>query len=76
MSAGVPSKTVAHQRARIGSLCRSRAADDPELLAARRELATATIGEFIERTLASVPPLSREQRARIVEAVMRPAGAR
>jgi hypothetical protein len=57
----------AHERARIGALSRSRPADDPELLDARRKLAEANISDYVERVLASAPPLSEEQRTRLAE---------
>lgn len=54
-----------HHRARVASLSRSRTTDDPELVAARRDLAAAKLEEHIERALASAPPLSDAQRERL-----------
>ncbi len=52
-------------RARIASLSRSRSADDPDLIEARRDLAAERLAEHIERVVAAAPPLSREQRDRL-----------
>ncbi len=60
-----------YERARVGSLSRSRTADDPELLDARRNLAEANIADYIEKTLAQAPPLSPEQKTRLAE-LLRP----
>lgn len=51
-----------HLRAKVASLSRSRAANDPELVAARRELAEANLAAAIERTLSAAPPLTEKQR--------------
>ena len=56
---------VAGPRARVASLSRSRSNDDPDLIAARRDLAAANLSEFIAKTLASAPPLSDDQRRRL-----------
>ena len=52
-------------RGRVASLSRSRTPDDPELLAARRELAADGIAAYVERAVAKAPPLTNEQRERI-----------
>ncbi len=52
-------------RARIGALSRSRTADDPDLIEARRDLHAARLAEHITRTVAGWPPLSVEQRDRL-----------
>ncbi len=52
-------------RARVGALSRSRPADDPDLIAARRDLLAARLGEHIARTLDAAPPLSATQRDRL-----------
>jgi hypothetical protein len=49
-------------RARVAALTRSRAHSDPDLVAARRDLAAANLEEAIRRTVASAPPLTTEQR--------------
>lgn len=59
------SPAVAHERARLASLTRSRATDDPELIEARRNLRAATLESHIARVLAEAPPLNDEQRARL-----------
>lgn len=56
---------VAKHRARVASLTRSRTVDDPDLIAARRDLAAAAATSHIERILATAPPLSADQRQRI-----------
>lgn len=53
------------ERARYASLTRSRTPDDPELLAARRNLRAEKLADHIERQLAEAPPLTDEQRARL-----------
>lgn len=52
-------------RARIAALSRSRSADDPELIDARRDLAAANIEAHITRIVAAAPPLSADQRNRL-----------
>lgn len=56
---------VAGPRARVASLSRSRPHDDPDLIAARRDLAAANLGEFIAKTLDTAPPLTDDQRRRL-----------
>jgi hypothetical protein len=65
---------ILHQRAKIGALSRSRSDDDPELVGAKRDLAEAKIADYIERVLAAAPPLTDEQKCRLVE-LMRPVRA-
>jgi hypothetical protein len=43
----------------------ARAADDPDLIAARRELRAATLADRIRRTVDEWPPLTPEQRDRL-----------
>lgn len=62
MSTAVPTFSL---RAKIGGLTRDRAADDPELLDAKRDLAELNIRNYIAKVLSKAPPLSDEQRARI-----------
>ncbi|WOC12611.1 hypothetical protein [Gordonia sp. MP11Mi] len=57
--------TANHYRARVASLSRSRAADDPELVGARRDLKAARLAEHVAKVVAAAPPLTYEQRARI-----------
>jgi hypothetical protein len=53
------------ERARVASLTRSRAADDPDLVSARRNLKAERLAEHIRNTVDSAPPLSREQRQKL-----------
>lgn len=53
------------ERARIASLSRSRTADDPDLVTARRNLAAVRLQDHITATLATAPPLTDEQRRRL-----------
>jgi hypothetical protein len=57
--------TWTHERARIASLSRSRDADDPDLIAARRNLRVERLADYITRTVESAPPLTPEQRDRL-----------
>ena len=59
------SPAVAHERARIASLSRSRTVDDPELVEARRNLRAASLEAHVKRILSEAPPLSDEQRRRL-----------
>jgi len=52
-------------RARVASLTRSRCADDPELLDARRDLRAERLAEYIKNTVETAPPLTQEQRDRL-----------
>lgn len=63
-----------HERARVASLTRSRTADDPDLLEARRNLHAARLEDYIHRTLAASPPLTSTQRARLRD-ILRGGGA-
>lgn len=54
-----------HERARIASLTRSRQADDPELVEARRNLKAARLEDHIAKVVDEAPALSSEQRVRI-----------
>jgi hypothetical protein len=53
------------ERARVASLTRSRSADDPDLLDARRALAAARLADYITRTVAAAPPLTDAQRSQL-----------
>jgi hypothetical protein len=61
-----------HARARIGALSRSRPEDDPELVEEKRKLKALGLEEYIAKTLATAPPLTSEQRAKLAE-LLRPA---
>jgi len=52
-------------RARVASLSRSRTPDDPDLIAARRNLRAARLEDYIRRTVEAAPPLTAEQRDRL-----------
>jgi len=54
-----------HHRARVAALSRDRAADDPDLLAARRDLRAARLEGHIKRTVDAAPALTDEQRSRL-----------
>jgi hypothetical protein len=54
-----------HHRARVAALSRDRAANDPDLLDARRDLRAARLEEYIARTVTAAPPLTGEQRSRL-----------
>lgn len=65
MSPRTPSRPVAVARGRVAGLSRDRDPNDPEFIAARRDLAALTLEEHIERALAVAPPLTNEQADRI-----------
>ncbi len=53
------------ERARVASLTRSRPADDPDLLDARRKLRTERLADHIAAVVDASPPLTVEQRDRL-----------
>lgn len=53
------------ERARVASLTRSRSADDPDLIDARRNLKTERLADYIKRTVDAAPPLTDAQRERL-----------
>ena len=61
-----------HERARIGSLSRSRAHDDPELLDARRNLKFERLAEHVKQVVDSAPELSPDQIDKLAS-LLRPA---
>ena len=61
------------ERARVASLSRSRTADDPALLDARRDLRAARAEEYVRQLVDSAPPLTSEQRDRLA-VLLRPGG--
>ncbi len=62
---GSPAPDVAHARARHAGLSRGRAADDPEVICAKRDLKAARLAEYVRRVVAEAPPLTPDQRDRI-----------
>ena len=65
MPKGPALSVIKSGRGRVAALSRSRQPDDPELLAARRDLAADVISDHIARIVAKAPPLTDEQRDRI-----------
>lgn len=63
-----------HERARVASLTRSRSADDPELVAAKRNLRAVRLEDYIKRVVDEAPELTAEQRERLA-ALLCPARA-
>jgi hypothetical protein len=53
------------KRARYASLTRSRTPDDPELIAAHRDLRTERMALYIAKVVDTAPPLTPEQRDRL-----------
>jgi hypothetical protein len=53
------------ERARIAGLTRSRPADDPELIEARRRLRAERLAEHVKKVVAEFPPLTDAQCERI-----------
>lgn len=54
-----------HERARIASLSRDRAPDDPELIEARRNLRAIRLRDHVAKAVAEAPPMTAEQRLSI-----------
>ncbi len=52
-------------RAEVAALSRSRSADDPDLINARRNLRAERLAEHVAKVVAQAPPLSPAQRDRI-----------
>jgi hypothetical protein len=52
-------------RNRLNALQRYRRPDDPAIADARRDLAAASLEEYIRRVVDSAPPLTDDQRSRI-----------
>lgn len=53
------------ERARVASLTRSRAADDPDLIEARRNLRAERLADHIAKVVAEAPPLTEAQKDRL-----------
>lgn len=69
-----PEQSWTAQRARVAGLSRSRPADDPDLLDARRDLRATRLAEHIARVVDEAPPLTPEQRDRLA-VILRGGGA-
>lgn len=65
------SAKVAATRASIARRTQSYPSDHPKVLEARRDHAEAKLADYIERVLSAAPPLSDEQRGRLVD-LLRP----
>lgn len=52
-------------RARVARLSQCRAADDPKLLDAKRDLRAARLEDYIRKVVDAAPPLTDEQRRRL-----------
>lgn len=50
-----------HYRAKVAALTRSRQSDDPELLAARRDLAFEMLTTHLERVVGEAPRFTEDQ---------------
>ena len=59
------SPAVAHARAQVGALSRSRTPDDPDLIEARRGLKAARLADYIAKTVADAPALTPDQREQL-----------
>lgn len=53
------------ERARVASLSRSRPANDPDLVAARRNLRKELLAAHIRRVVDEAPPFTEAQRAEL-----------
>jgi hypothetical protein len=67
------SSQVARERSRVAGF-HARNSDDPELVAARRDLAYAKLTEHVRRVVDAAPPATPDQLARIA-AALQPAAA-
>jgi hypothetical protein len=57
--------TWKQKRGRLARLSKDLPADDPQLVALRRDLAADRLAEHIEKVVSEAPPLTMEQRDRI-----------
>lgn len=57
--------SITHERARVASLSRSRADDDPDLITARINLRAEKLAAHVAKVVSQAPPLSPAQRDRI-----------
>lgn len=63
------------ERARVGSLTRSREPNDPKLIEARLNLRAERLADHVAKVVAEAPPLRPEQLERIA-ALLRVGGVR
>jgi len=61
------------ERARHNALRRYRSEDDPDVLAAKRDLRAARAEDYIRRVVDAAPPLTADQRDRLAT-LLRPSG--
>ncbi|WP_193048194.1 hypothetical protein [Mycolicibacterium baixiangningiae] len=73
MSSQLDQPSKLSQRGRVAALTRSRPADDPELVEAKRNLKALSLEEYVRRVVSEAPPLTDEQRDRIA-ALLRAGG--
>jgi len=59
------SSTAQSLKGRLARASRDHAPDSPEILDLRRELTAAKIAQYVEKVVASAPPLTADQRARL-----------
>jgi hypothetical protein len=59
-------KTFYRERAKVGSLSRSRPSDDPELLTARSLMAEESLVDAVAKALRKAPPLAPQARERVI----------
>lgn len=57
--------TWTQQRAKVAGLSRDRTSDDPELIAARRDLRAVRLEDYVRKAVESLPPLTPDQLRRI-----------
>lgn len=75
MSTPTTEQPWTHHRARVAALSRDRQPDDPDLIAARRNMRAAKLADHIRRVVDEAPPLTDDQRADLA-ALLRGGGAR
>jgi hypothetical protein len=57
--------SLTQHRGKVAALSRSRSADDPDLIAAKRALREARLADYIQHTVDEAPQLTVEQRTRL-----------
>lgn len=70
------SQPVAHHRARVGALSRSRTSNDPELIDAQVSLRAAALEESVRKAVEAAPPLPEDAKRRIAALLTRGGGTR